>query len=470
MTNSKQIYRFSLTAWLLVFIGLHGTAKTPAKRPNVVFVLADQWRAQDMGYLKGTAVKTPNIDKLASEGLMFTNAVSCMPVSSPYRASLLTGQYPITHGVFINDVPLNPEANTLGKCFKQAGYLTSYIGKWHIDGHGRKNYIPPERRQGFDYFKALECTHDYNNSEYYDNNNSDVKAWNGYDAFAQTDDALSYITAHHNDDKPFVLILSWGPPHNPYQTAPPQYRAMYPQSCIRLRPNVPEEFFDQAFTDIQGYYAHITALDDCVGKLQSCISDLGINDHTIFIFTSDHGDMLYSQGNIRKQKPYDESAVVPFIIKYPAMFGVSGNKISALINTPDIMPTLLSICNITIPETVEGIDLSPVLRGEKKDGVKGTLIECVMPFHEWNRKAGGKEYRAVRTKRYTYACDLQGPWLLFDNQKDPYQMHNLVNQKKAAGIQRKLDKLLYKLLNRRNDKFLPGDYYMQQRNYDPDAV
>ena len=463
MKTDELLRGLSLSAGLLACMGAYGA---PTKKPNVVFVFADQWRAQDLGCIKGANVKTPNIDKLASEGLMFTNAVSSMPVSSPYRASLLTGQYALTHGVFINDVPLDPAANTMGKSFKQAGYHTAYIGKWHVDGHGRTNYIPPERRQGFDYFKALECTHSYNRSQYYDNDDPKVKMWEGYDAIAQTEDAISYITARHDDNQPFALFLSWGPPHDPYERVPQQYLDMYPPSAVKMRPNVPEESRDKAYRDLQGYYAHITALDDCVGKLQSCIRNLGMDEHTIFVFTSDHGDMLHSQGMVRKQKPYEESAVIPFILKYPDMFGVKGRKISTPLGTPDIMPTLLSMCHIEIPSTVEGDNLSPILTGKKKDDIEGVLIECVMPFSEWNLNNGGREYRAVRTKRYTYVRDLEGAWLLYDNQKDPYQLNNLANQKKVAKTQRKLDDLLNRLLAERGDKFLPGYDYVRQHGYD----
>ena len=149
--------------------------KNNAKRPNVVYVFADQWRAQDAGYAGNRQVYTPHIDRLASESLNFKHTVACMPVSTPYRASLLTGQYPLTHGLFLNDVTLDPEAKTIGKSYRAAGYDTAYIGKWHVHGNGRSNYVTLSHRHGFDYFKALECTHDYNQSKYYDNRDGNVK-------------------------------------------------------------------------------------------------------------------------------------------------------------------------------------------------------------------------------------------------------------------------------------------------------
>ena len=121
-----------------------------AKRPNIVLVLADQWRAQAAGYAGDPNIKTPNLDSLAGRCVNFTHAVSGCPVCSPYRASLITGRYPLTHGVIVNDVCLNDDAVSLARAFKGAGYDTGYIGKWHLDGHGRRSYIPPERRQGFE--------------------------------------------------------------------------------------------------------------------------------------------------------------------------------------------------------------------------------------------------------------------------------------------------------------------------------
>lgn len=191
-----------------------GAAGESSRKPNVVFVFADQWRAQAAGCAGDPNVRTPTVDRLAAEGLRFTTAVSTCPVCSPYRASLLTGRYPLTHGVFINDVPLGTEAVSLAQAFKGAGYRTAYIGKWHVDGHGRSAFIPPERRQGFEFWRAMECTHNYNRSFYYADENAKL-LWDGYDAAAQTREAQGYIRQHAGKE-PFLLVLSWGPPHNPY--------------------------------------------------------------------------------------------------------------------------------------------------------------------------------------------------------------------------------------------------------------
>ena len=476
--KSKFQHRWIFTAkflLVLTFLIVLGCGPEKVQQPNVIFVFADQWRAQDLGYAGNNIVKTPTIDKLAEESVVFTNAISGCPVCCPYRASLLTGQYPLTHGIFYNDKPLNPEATTIAKIYKKAGYETGYIGKWHLNGHepgeetfeARLKFIPKERRQGFDFWQVLECTHDYNNSFYYEDSPEQLK-WDGYDAIAQTKSAIDYIREKSKNENPFLLMLSWGPPHAPYQTAPEKYRAMFSPEDIDIRPNVPDELREKARSDIAGYYAHMAALDDCMKDLLAAIDDSEIKENTIFVFTSDHGDMLYSHGNVKKQQPWDESLMVPFLMRYPQKFGEEKKVIEAPINTPDILPTLLGLSGIEIPGTVEGNDYSKVISGEEKPTSESVLIQCPVPFHQWNYSSGGKEYRGVRTNRFTYVRDLNGPWLLYDNVLDPYQMNNLLGLDEYKFIESDLNEQLQVWLKKTNDKFLPGDEYMKMWNYNWD--
>src|SRR5436190_20129028 len=180
---------------------LGGAPASPAGKPNILIVLADQWRAQAFGFAGDTNVKTPNLDRLQSQSVWLVNAIAGVPVCCPTRASLLTGQRALTHGVFLNDVPLPTNAVTLAKVLSDAGYDTGYIGKWHLNGDGRSNFIPRERRQGFDYWKVLECTHDYNRSSYYADGPEKL-LWKGYDAIAETKDAEQYLRNHAQADKP----------------------------------------------------------------------------------------------------------------------------------------------------------------------------------------------------------------------------------------------------------------------------
>ncbi len=436
------------------------------RKPNVVILLADQWRAQAAGFAKDPNALTPNLDRLASQSVRFTTAVSCCPVCSPYRASLMTGRYPLSHGVFLNDVTLGNDAVSMAQAFACVGYDTAYIGKWHLDGHGRSAYIPPDRRQGFDYWKVLECTHDYNRSLYY-GRSPEILQWPGYDAIAQTQDACDYIRTH-DGEKPFLLILSWGPPHDPYGTAPKPYRDRFDPQRIQLRPNVPPDTADWARTNLAGYYAHCLALDDCVGRILRSLDQSARSSETILVFTSDHGDMLGSHGMTHKQKPFDESILVPLLMRLPNSGSAQPRTIENPISAPDLMPTVLGLCGIATPETAEGTDYSrAILEGKSLDS-RAALIECPSPFGQWDRRHGGREYRGVRTGRWTYVRDLTGPWLLFDNHNDPYQMENLVNRPEVSDWQRQLDGWLTEKLRQTRDEFLPGPEYVRRWNWTVD--
>jgi arylsulfatase A-like enzyme len=200
---------WSLAVWLCSWLAV--TSLAAAERgapPNILFVLADQWRTQAFGFAGDPNAQTPLLDRLAAESVRFTHAVAGMPVCSPMRASLLTGQKPLTHGIFLNEVQLSLEAVTLPKALKAAGYDTGAIGKWPIDGHGRSSFIPRGRRQGFDYWQVLECTHAYNNSPYF-GDTPEQKKWEGYDAFDQTKAATAVLRTRRRSTMPSGIC--WRP-------------------------------------------------------------------------------------------------------------------------------------------------------------------------------------------------------------------------------------------------------------------
>lgn len=455
---------------LCIAIGfaVDAAAAEPAPtRPNVVFIIADQWRAQAFGFAGDPNAHTPELDKLAADSVRLTTCVSTLPVCSPCRASILTGQYATTNGVFLNDVCLGNKATSIAQAFKQAGYHTGFIGKWHVDGHGRESFIPPERRQGFEFWRADECTHDYNHSVYFADTPEKLY-WPGYDAEAETTVAQQYIRDHGRE--PFLLFLSWGPPHNPYGTAPARFAVHFSPQQISVRPNVPPEFRAFARRDMAGYYAHGAALDECIGRIMQTLHDAGLADNTIVVFTADHGDMLYSHAEIRKQRPWDESILVPFVVHWPAGNCSGGRTLAAPFGTPDIMPTLLGLCRIKIPSTVEGDDRSAWLRGETPDQHAGALISCVTPFGEFTRNQGGREFRGIRTQRYTYVRTLDGPWLLYDNLTDPYQQQNHIADPKFASLRSDLDAQLTANLKQHHDEFLPGRDYIRRWGYKTDAT
>jgi arylsulfatase A-like enzyme len=475
VTNSRQ----QLRGWLFLagalFAALAAIPEAPvrlwaadgpaaslpaATRPNIVYVLADQWRASATGYAGDPNVRTPNLDRLAKEGLNFRHAVSVCPVCTPYRAALMTGRYPTSTGMFLNDAHLPDSEQCMAEVFREAGYATAYIGKWHLDGHGRTAYIPPERRQGWEYWKAAECDHHYPHSHYY-TGDSDVKQfWEGYDAFAQTRDAQQYLREQARGPRPFLLFISYGVPHFPHGTAPAEFQALYPPEEIRLPPNVPPALQARARREAQGYYAHCTALDRCVGDLLATLAETGLAKNTIVVFTSDHGEMLGSHGvpPLQKQVPWSEAAQVPLLLRAPA---IAARIVHTPLTTPDILPTLLGLAHVAIPPRLEGEDLSPLIRSED-EADRAALYMGVAPFLP---REFAQEYRAIRTRQHTYIRGLAGPWMLFDDDQDPYQQNNLVGRPESEPIVAELDQRLQTELARIGDDFRPGPSYIAEWGY-----
>ncbi len=472
-TQNRKIERrkfikdsFCATTGALAFSPAFLECTHSRKKPNIVYVFADQWRAAATGYAGDPNVNTPNLDNLSKESLNFRNAVSVCPVCTPYRAALMTGRYPTSTGMIINDASLPETELCIAEILSAAGYKTGYIGKWHLDGRGRKSFIPPERRRGFEYWKVAECDHNYNHSHYYSGDSDEMLIWEGYDAFAQTDEAKQFIRTHAGSDNPFALFLSYGPPHRPHATAPEEYKKNYPPEMIKLRNNVPAALESLTRKEIQGYYAHCEALDNCIGELLAEIDKSGIKENTIFVFTSDHGEMLGSHGVSPglKQVPWNESAGVPFLLRFPAIHGKNGHTMHMPITTPDISATLLGLAGLKIPDTFEGDNILSNIKNGKDIKNHAVLYMGVAPFGM--DKELRKEYRAVKTNRFTYVRGLEGPWLLFDDINDPFQMDNLVAKPEYTDLKIELDERLHSLLKKIGDDFRPAASYIDEWGFD----
>lgn len=449
--------------FLFVLIGISCTNQE--QKPNVIFILTDQWRASALGYAGDKIVQTPNLDKFSKEAVNFKNAVSVTPVCTPYRASLMTGRYPSSTGMFINDLYLPSEELCFAEIFNEAGYNTAYLGKWHLDGHGRGSNVTPERRQGWTFWKGSECDHNYPKEHYFENEDSVRKYWEGYSTYAIADEAQKYMENRVNEDKPFCLFVSIATPHFPHQTAPEEYKAIYPPEKLTLPPNVPENWKENALQELQGYYAHCTATDKAIGEIIDKTKELGIYDNSIIVFTSDHGEMMGSHDfrPYMKHQPFSESANVPFLVSYPNIGNNIGKVAEAAITTPDILPTLLSLCSVEIPETIEGYDLSHIFKSPEQDKDRAALYMNLCPF---GIAFASDEYRAVRTNQYTYVKTPDGASMLFDDKNDFYQMNNLVNKPEYAEVQDKLEKQLMDELNRIGEGDIKNrEYYLEKFGY-----
>lgn len=448
------------------------------QQPNILFVFADQLRSHELSCYGGVNIQTPNLDRLANEGLRMTNAISTYPICSPFRGMLQTGLYPLKSGISNCDHPLNPELPSFAKSCKKQGYNTAYIGKWHIDGPERTSFTPEERRLGYDHWQAVECTHDYFNSIYYENDDKEPKYWEGFDAEAQTKAAQEYIKKR-DPEKPFFLALSWGPPHDPY-IAPQEFLDKVDPQGLVLRENlkehqiadelqnnprfdIPEKYKGsrhgkrETATDEQiireqyaGYLAATLALDDYFGDLLNTLEEEGILDNTIIIFTSDHGDQLGSHQFYDKNVPFEESISIPFLVRYPKK--LKEKKSSDVLLSPiDMLPTVFGMANLEHAE-VDGIDLTPVILNEVEDTRDAILLMNLTHFNNTSLVNGLDTYRGVRTKQYTYVrYEDKTPWLLFDNIKDPLQMNNLVSSPEYKNLIKEMNDKVDELLIEAND-------------------
>ena len=253
--------------------------------------------------------------------------------------------------------------------------------------------------------------------------------------------------------------MSWGPPHNPYEHVPERYKELYSPEEIQLRPNAVDT--PATRKDLSGYYAHITALDENLGRLMAALDELGIADDTILVYTSDHGDMLGSHGHVRKERPWEESARIPFMIRWPRRIP-AGITRDTLLSLVDFMPSMLSLCDLPIPEGVEGIDLSEAMLGNTIDEPQSVFLG--VPLHgSEGFQFGIREWRGVRTHSHTYARHFDGSgWLLYDNDNDPYQLNNLIDDQDSQVIRTELEAELQEWLTQVNDPFLPGIEHIRQ--------
>jgi len=462
----------------LFLLAIPSSCSEKPDKPNIIFVFADQLRSHELSCYGGVNIETPNLDRLADEGLMMTNAISTYPICSPFRGMLLTGLYPLHSGISNNDHPLNPDLPSFAKACKQQGYNTAYIGKWHIDGIGRTAYIPPERRLGYDHWRALECTHNYFKSLYYDNDAKEPEYWEGYDADAQTSAAQDYVKSR-DPEKPFFLTLSWGPPHDPY-TAPKEYmEKVNPQDLI-LRENLNEHAIADELQKIPrfvlpekyikshgkhrikavdeqiirqrygGYLAATLALDDYFGDLLQTVEEEGILENTIVVFTSDHGDQLGSHQFYGKNVPFAESISIPFLLRYPKVVGAKTVS-DVLLSPVDMFPTVFGMADLEHSK-VDGIDLSKVITNKAEDTRDAILLMNLTHFNNTSLINGLDTYRGVQTKQYTYVRYEDGtPWLLFNNKQDPLQLNNLVDNQDYNELIRELNTKLDNLLEEAGD-------------------
>ncbi len=448
----------ALAAAILLLIGAGCGSPSADSRPNILFVLLDDVRFDDLGFGGHPFVKTPNFDRIAREGMRFTNAFAATPLCSPNRASILTGQYAHTHGI-IDNVDRSEQTHrliTFPLLLNQAGYQTAFIGKWHMG-------IDDTRRPGFDEWLSIKGQGYYFDPDVNDNGESRKLPGYATDVFSAR--AAEFIRRER--DQPFLVYLSHKAVHpNIFQhadgsidaipedggfTPPERLEGLYAGETIGRRPNassyaegkrallrpiegLPTLGPDTGTPDhiILNRLRMLTAADEGFGPILEALEETGQLDDTIIVVTSDHG-YFYGEHGLNKERrlAYEEIARTPLAVRWTGKIA-AGSTSDAFTLSVDLAPTLLELAGVDIPAAAHGRSLVPLLAGETPaDWRRSMLIEYYSDT-VWPRlvKMG---YQAVRTERWKYIryVDLEGMDELYDLETDPYEMNNLIDDDSA---------------------------------------
>ncbi|MCM3658177.1 sulfatase [Agromyces mediolanus] len=432
--------------------------RTRERPPSVIWVLTDQLRAQATGYAGDPNSSTPNLDRLAAEGVEFTRAAATAPLCTPARAALLTGRRPEATGVLGHQWPLDPSVSTVADAFNAHGFSTCYIGKWHLDGkrpelagtefteqEARERIVPADRRGGFRWWWGYENSNQpfscllHSAPEHVPAGARPIRERDGavqfelpgYETDVLTDLMIDWLE-HREETEPFFAVLSVQPPHDPY-VAPAEAMRIAPAQ-IEHRRNVPPipRIRDRAARDLAGYYGAITQLDLNVGRIRDCLTRIGRDHDTYLVFLSDHGDMHGSHGQFRKTSPWEESIRIPLLIGGPSRSTRRG--VETLVTHTDIAPTTLGLAGIEPPEPMDGLDLSALVTGWSSDPpVRDVLVEIPVPTSD--HASVDRPWRALLTHEGWKYVELDStPWLLFDLNEDPLELANHAHDPEYASV------------------------------------
>jgi len=408
------------------------------RQPNILFLFSDQQRWDTIGCYNQSIDFTPNLDRLAAEGLRFENAFTCQPVCGPARACLQTGLYATQTGVYRNGIPLPRDITTVADRFHEGGYETAYIGKWHL---ACAEPVPPERRGGYrDHWLAsdtLEFTSTgHEGGCMYDGDCKQVD-FPGYRVDSHTDFVVDYLK-NRSGEKPFFLFVSYIEPH--FQNDAKHFQGP-PGSKEKYRDYpVPEDLraFDRGDwrEEYPDYLGCCASLDSNAGRIFETLKDLGIYEDTLIVYTSDHGCHFCTRNDEYKRACHDACARIPMIVRGPGF--TSGETSGALASLIDLPATLLHAAGIAVPPEMQGMPLQ--LAGS--DNWPGEV------FIQISETQVG---RAVRTQRWKYSVSAprRHGWLhadaktyreefLYDLDSDPHELHNLVKDESTREVRAEL--------------------------------
>ena len=413
------------------------------EQPNILIIYPDQLRYDAMSCAGNPVLRTPHFDRLAQGGVMFENAFCAFPLCAPWRASLLTGKYPHSNGMGANHYPMRLDQPFLAELLRdQAGYQTGYVGKWHLDGGRKHDFVRPEERLGFDWFVGFSRGHSYMSGLFYRNEDKTPRTSRRYESDYQTDHMIEFMDKSLADtNQPFFGMINYGPPHPPF-SMPDYYRGLHSPEQISPSPAVPNgaEARRESQEFLAQYYDLTVSIDHCVGRLLDFLDARGIADRTLVVFVSDHGEMAGEHGRYGKKCFHRNSMHVPMIVRYPAAFS-GGRRVGALVDPSiDTMPTLLALAGVDVPDCVQGTSYLPLLTGQAEQARQAVYYEICME-REGPEKFPVPE-RGVRTREWLYVRSQQEVVGLFDVVNDPYELNNLAGHPDCSKVQAHLQAML----------------------------
>ena len=441
-------------------MGLGGSA-LPKKllagpsKPNIIFILTDDHRWDALSCMGHPFIRTPHLDRIAAEGVLFENAFVTTSLCSPSRASFLTGQYAHQHGVVTNHTPWDNRNTTFLELLKAEGYDTAFIGKWHMPGKG----LPKLR--GVDHFVSF--TKEGGQGVYYDcpliidGVDSDRKG--KYITEDLTDFALQFITKKRSN--PFCLYLSHKAVHFGFR--PPKHlNHIYDHVDLKLPPEsdtwntmTRNHLFVGALFPMNILYREycetVVSVDEQVGRILEQLEQMNILDDTIIIYAGDNGHLWGEHGLYDKRLAYEESIRIPFLVRYPRLIQDPGRRAAQMILNIDLAPTLLDLAGLSVPTHMQGQSLKAILQSTATPGRKSWLYEHFPVF-----PIPIPGITAVRTKKFKY-IEYQNdvrPKELFDLQADPKEKTNIIRSRQGQRLISELKQELERLKLETGYRFL----------------
>ncbi|MBN2711307.1 MAG: sulfatase [Planctomycetes bacterium] len=402
-------------------------------RPNLLFIFADQLGSAYMGCYGHPQVRTPNLDRLAAESAMFEKAYTVCPLCTPFRGTLFTGRYPVQTGIYTNWQRIGDNEKTLANCFNEAGYSTTYVGKWHLSERKHTTWVDHKDRGGFKDFVGWDNGHARHiGQKYFDGDSPEELIMENHESDDLTDIACERLDRRAKEDKPFCMFVAYQAPH-PYCNPPEEHLDTYRDKPIAYRPTVDHDTKFSGYGNLDSsetigvkewterYFGEITHLDAAIGRLLEKVGELGLDKNTIIVFTSDHGDMGGCHGRFEKSVPNEEAARIPLFIRHPQITG--GLRISAPASSVDFMPTVLGLCNLAPCPTTEGVDYSALILGKDGAPERDTVI---MQLTDWSCIVRGDD-------KLTLDPEGEQAKSFFRLSSDPYEESNLVGNPDESG-------------------------------------